>query len=71
MFIAKLQRSIVTSAEKRQVLIYNQSRSIQHEQECTPDLDKLFGNKDKIFAKCSVKPNGELEIGDLVRAQNW
>lgn len=71
MFIAKLQRSLATTAEERQVLIYNQSRPVQHELSCTPELDKLFGNKDKIFAKCSLKPNGELEIGDLVRAQNW
>lgn len=71
MFIAKLQRSIATSEEKTQVLIYNQSRSIQHEQDCTDELEKLFGNKDKIFAKCHLLPDGKLEIGDLVRAQNW
>jgi hypothetical protein len=70
MFIAKLQRPLLTNAEVPQVLIYNQSRSVEFEMDLTPELEKLFGEKNKIFAKCSiVKEN--LVIGDLVRSQEW
>lgn len=71
MFIAKLQRSVATSKENKQVLIYNQAKTLIVEIDLTPKLDKMFGENDKIFAKCSISPKNELVIGDLVKQQDW
>lgn len=68
MFIAKLQKSLTAPCK---VLIYNESHTIQREQLCTPELEKLFGDKLKLYAKCHVNGKNEIEIGSLVKAQSW
>jgi len=68
MFIAKIQKSIVPAGR---ILIYNESKSIQHETELTPDIEKFMGNNLKVYAKCSLSPKGIIEIGNLVKNQGW
>lgn len=71
MFIAKLQKSLESSNGKTRVLIYNESKTIIKEQEITKELEKLFGSKNKLFAKCSLNGKKEIVIGDLVKDQGW
>ena len=70
MIVVKMQRSLATTAERRQILVYNESRTVRIEQDLTPDLDKWFGTQDKVYAKASYK-KGRLTIHGLVKAQSW
>ena len=70
MLIVKMQRSLATTAEQQQVLIYNEAKTVMLEQELTPELSKWFGDKDKIYAKASFK-KGRLTILNTVKAQSW
>lgn len=67
-FIAKLQKSIAPAGR---VLIYNESKSIQHEFDLTDEYEKLFGDKLKLYAKCKLAPNNEIQILTLVKARAW
>lgn len=70
MLIVKMQRSLATTADTQQVLIYNEARTVMLEQDITPELTKWFGEKDKVYAKARFK-NGRLTILNPVRAQAW
>ena len=70
MLIVKMQRSLATTAEVQQVLIYNEAMTVKIEQDITPELSKWFGTKDKVYAKASYK-NGRLTVHGLVKAQAW
>jgi hypothetical protein len=70
MMIVKLQRSLATSNSVQRVLVYNEPRTIQLEQEMTKKLSALFGSKDKIYARANYK-RGNVTIKGLVRAQSW
>ena len=70
MVIVKMQRSLTTTADSQQVLIYNEARTIRVEQSITPELAKWFGTKNKVYAKASCK-GGIVAIQNLVRAQAW
>lgn len=47
--VLKMQRSIVTSEDTCQILLYNRTRSIEHEQDATGELLELMGENLKIF----------------------
>jgi hypothetical protein len=65
--IVKLQRPLAGGTE---VLIYNKDRSVQGMIPMTPDLQRLFGKKPKVYAEGSFK-NGIVEIDRLVPDQPW
>lgn len=68
--IVKIQKSLVTTAGNQQVLIYNEPKTVVTEQNITPELSKWLGDRDKVYAKASLK-KGHLTILGLVKAQPW
>ncbi len=70
MVIVKMQRSLTTTADSQQVLIYNEARTIWVEQSITLELSKWFGTKDKVYAKANYK-GGIVTVQNLVKAQAW
>jgi hypothetical protein len=51
----KIQRSITTSHEREQMLVYNNDRSIVFQSILTPDIARLMGTEPKIFAYGTLK----------------
>jgi hypothetical protein len=73
MEIFKVQKSIVTTKEHAQVLIYNEDRSIMGQFNLTDEVDKLFNEDEyKIFVYGEVV-EGELIVNTHDRApwQDW
>lgn len=68
--IVKIQRSLSATASHQQVLIYNEPKTVVSETEMTPELTKWLGDRDKVYAKASLK-KGHLTILGLVKAQPW
>jgi hypothetical protein len=53
------------------VFVYDQHRMHKMFLPQTPELDRLFGKKLKIYAEAELSPAGELVIGKRVRQQEW
>jgi len=69
--VLKLQRSL---AGAPQVLGYNQTKSVLFEVPLTPDLDRLFAGRDKVYVKATVRNKGgtqRVEVLNTTRAQDW
>lgn len=52
--IVKLQKSITSTDAKPPVLVYDQHRTFNTMLEMTPELEKLFGPKLKIYCKAEI-----------------
>ena len=68
MFIAKIQKSLTYPSK---MLIYNQSRIIISELALTEEVDKLMGDKLKVYARCKMLPTNQIEVVNLVKDQKW
>lgn len=68
--VVKIQQSIVTNAGKAQVLIYNQSRTIQYEGDLPEDVEKFMAGKMKIFALVNIKDD-KINVIRAVKPRNW
>jgi len=68
--IVKIQRSLVTNADKRQQLIYNEERTFMQQTDLDPAIDKLMGTQDKVYARAKIH-KGQITVLGLVRPQAW
>lgn len=77
--VFKLQRSIETSEDLEQVLIYNEDRSIEGQMTLTEDVLALFpdepiegiGVPHKIFVKGTINRKGVVDIKSVADHQDW
>lgn len=68
--ILKLQ----TDMSGTQLLMYNEDRSVQHEESCPESIASLLGPMGKCYCEATVTKNGEIEILRLLPRQyteNW
>jgi len=69
--IFKMQASITTTQEFRQVLIYNEDRSVTVQIDMDESLEELFDGELKIYVEGEVNKDKQLEIHDIVEEQDW
>lgn len=69
--IVKVQRSIVTSCDKPQVVIYNEDRSILHQQDMPKAIKRLFKREEFKFYAHATFRDGQLAINRRARWQEW
>ncbi len=77
--VFKLQRSIATTEDFEQALIYNEDRSIMGQMTLEDDVKKLFpeepiegiGFPHKIFVKGTIDPKGVIDITEVTDYQDW
>jgi hypothetical protein len=72
--IVKIQASLSTSADARQMLIYNRSKTKVFEGPLTDQVAKLLSGRDKVYAKATVKTDSlgsNFIIHGLVGQQPW
>lgn len=69
--VVKVQRSLATSLPAEQCLIYNESRTIMHQQEMPASIRRWFEiGEPKFYAYATFK-DGELKIERRVEEQSW
>jgi hypothetical protein len=69
-FVVKIQRSLFTSEEFVQILIYNKSRSIYKQLDATEELIEVMGTEAKKFCYATYG-NKNLTIGEDAPWQDW
>ena len=69
--IVKIQLSQFTTSDQRQMLVYNEDRSVCAETPATPDKLKLFGTRSKLFVHAEIDRAGILTLGKLAPWQEW
>lgn len=71
--IVKVQVSTFTTEKTRQVLIYNESRSVEHQCDLTPDLAEMMAGDLKAFFKARLHLDGTIELmmHTRIAEQGW
>lgn len=69
-FIVKIQASVATTAGQRQVLVYNEDRSVQFQCPLQPDVESLLRGRLKMYAYATLDGT-ILEIGNEAPGQVW
>ena len=69
--IVKVQRSIFTTHDKPQVVIYNEDQSILHQQNLPRAIAKLFKEDEFKFFAHATHYKGQLSINRRARWQQW
>lgn len=70
--IFKIQRTLFTTEEVAQILVYNESRSIMGQFPATPPLLKWFP-KDvfKVYARGTIDIKGHIDIQEVIEDRDW
>jgi hypothetical protein len=69
--IIKVQLSIETTEEKRQVLAYNEDRSFMFEDDVSQDILNLMGDQLKAYFFAKINDDGAFEIMGFAPEQDW
>lgn len=69
--IVKVQRSLSTNLPEEQCLIYNESRSIMHQQPMPASIKRWFKGDEPKFYGYATYRDGNLEIQRRVESQPW
>lgn len=69
--IFKIQKPLHSSVDEVVLLVYNRSRSIYFQMNLTPELDKLFGDKYKIYVRGYIDDNQIFQVVNLESFQRW
>lgn len=77
--VFKLQRSIETTADFEQALLYNEDRSIIGQMALTEEVLELFPDEDiegigtpyKIFVKGTIDVHGVVDITEVTDFKDW
>lgn len=69
-FIVKMQLPLF-STEGQPILIYNEDRTIMHQQEATPELVALFHGEPKIYMVACITEDSQLGLIDYADDQEW
>lgn len=69
----KLQRSIVTSTEQPQMLVYNEDRSLVFQCDLPDDIAEAMGARLRMYCKASLRQDGQLvlDFATLTEEQPW
>lgn len=68
--IVKVQISIFTNEAKRQILIYNEDRSVNYQEDADKDTIKLMDGELKKYFKATIKGK-IIHLGKEVGEQEW
>lgn len=68
--IVKVQQSILTTEENKQVLIYDKTRKYIWQGDITPEVQELLGTKPKIYFNADII-NNKFVLKNKVKPQNW
>lgn len=68
--IVKVQISLASSDNKKQMLVYNKSRNVMYEDAASPEILKLIRNRPKAYFNAEVV-NTKIVLDDEVEQQNW
>ena len=69
--IVKVQLSLLSSAGKEQMLIYNEDRSVRYEAPADPKIKDLMGGRLKAYFTAELRPDGKLALGGEAMPQTW
>lgn len=69
--IFKLQRSILTTAKKQQLIVYNKDRSIFFQGPLGKTIGEFMDKDFKMFVHGDIDENGMLRIAKEARWQEW
>lgn len=70
-FIVKIQLSEYTSANQRQVLVYNEDRSIYWQDTAGPEILQAMRGRPKVFFEAIRDSYGVIHVGDEVEDEDW
>lgn len=68
LFIAKLQRPLMGDAV---MLVYDETREWDIYFPFDKEMEDLFGDELKLYAKCCIKKNYQFHIEEIVEEQSW
>lgn len=69
--IFKVQLSIASSDGQETILIYNEDKSVMHEQAATKEVVALMQDNLKMYLWGKVHPAGKLELFGAAPEQPW
>ena len=69
--IIKVQISQFTTTAEKQVLVYNESRTILGEFPLTVEIEEAMQGRIKAFFKAEVSPLGAIELDRMVKDREW
>lgn len=70
-FVVKVQLSLASTASKRQVLIYNEDRTVYQQGIAGEDILETMGVRSKAFFLATHEDNGSIVIGSEVPDPHW
>lgn len=74
--VVKVQRSLTPSGPT-EVLVYDSTRKYRYQGDLTPELDKMFGNRLKLYCLAMLVPNEDepdsyhFSLTQEVEEQSW
>ena len=69
--IVKVQISLDTSLPKKQVLVYNEDRSIEWHAEAPKEILEVMDSRPKAFFKAHLDKDKKIVIDEEVPEQTW
>jgi hypothetical protein len=69
-FVVKVQLSLSTSAQTRQLLIYNEDKTVFHQEPATPEIVRHLKNKAKSFWLARIR-NTLIELLEPTHDRSW
>jgi len=68
--LVKIQKSIVTTHKRPQVLVYNKDKSVMWEGDLTKEVEALMKNETKAYFEAKLEGT-KVVIGSRVSEQCW
>ena len=69
--IVKVQLSLMTTATKRRVFVYNRDQSIMFEGELTPEVECRVGDEPKSFWHAHLNKKKQIVLDKKAKWQDW
>jgi hypothetical protein len=69
--IIKIQQSQFTTTKTKQMLIYNEDRSLFHEDELSKEVEEVLNGRPKAYFEAEINKYGALSILKEVDEPNW
>ncbi len=69
--IVKIQQSLAGNTTVKQMLIYNETKSLMYEENLSKGVELLLRGRPKAYFEVNVTSEGTLNILDEVEEQDW
>ncbi len=69
--IVKVQQSLATSAEQRQMLVYNEDRTVFGQFPVTQEVLAVLSDRPKVFFHAEVDETGFVQLSGEAPWQEW